>query len=239
MAEVNPKSDNKVRPFAAFRAVRRVVNDPEQTTQVFRVIQALSAPSLRRNFKRFRKTEVGTKVLSEQINLVDKLTDAEYLKSLPENTLGHAYYRFTSNEQISADGLQAASEEAGYQIDDENLDRFAKRLRSSHDLFHVLTQYGRDPLGEACLLAFSYGQTGNISFPFILLMASLRLYKGAGITVFAALWRGYRDGKRAKWLPAADWEVLLTQPLEQVRDEFVIPEPRRYQHLFAQLATAT
>ena len=238
----------KIRPFAAWKAVRNVLNDPEQTSEVFRVLRALSGPSLTKNFNRFCNTDVGNRVLAEKLDLVAKLTDAEYLESLPKHSLGNTYHRFISREQISAGGLEQASAEAsaedGYVTSDANdqsdpdFDLFVKRTRASHDLFHVLTRYGRDPLGEACLLAFTYGQTKNIAFPFILLAGSRRLYQGAGITVFNALWRGYRDGKSAFWLLAADWEDLLEQPLQKVRDTFRIPAPERYQRLAANLAHA-
>ncbi|MCY3857892.1 MAG: Coq4 family protein [Gammaproteobacteria bacterium] len=244
-----PNRRMKIRPFTALKAVRNVLNDPEQTSQVFRVLQALSGPSLSRNFNRFCSTEVGNRVLTDKLDLVAKLNDPEYLQSLPEHSLGHTYYRFINREQISAGGLEEASAEAnaedGYspvetnQQSNADFDLFVRRTRASHDLFHVLTRYGRDPLGEACLLAFTYGQTKNIAFPFILLSAARRLYQGAGITVFGALWRGYRDGKTAGWLLAADWEALLEQPLEKVRDSYRIPAPERYQRLAANLAQAS
>lgn len=239
----------KIRPFTALKAVRNVLNDPEQTSQVFRVLQALSGPSLRKNFNRFCKTEIGTRVLAKKLDLVAKLNDPDYLTSLPDHSLGHTYHRFISREQISAGGLEEASAEAtaedgsspvtSGQESNADFDLFVRRIRASHDLFHVLTRYGRDPLGEACLLAFTYGQTKNIAFPFILLSAARRLYQGAGITVFSALWRGYRDGKKAGWLLAADWESLLEQPLENVRDSYRIPAPERYQRLAANLAQAS
>ena len=40
-------------------------------------------------------------------------------------------------------------------------DYVQQRTEETHDLWHVLTGYGRDTFGEACLLAFSYAQTGN------------------------------------------------------------------------------
>ena len=247
--ENQPTQRMKIRPLTAFKAVRNVLNDPEQTSQVFRVLQALSGPSLSKNFRRFCATETGKRVLGEKLDLVEKLNDPNYLASLPEHSLGHTYYRFIRREQISAGGLEEASAEAvaedgsssvtSGQESNADFDLFVRRTRASHDLFHVLTRYGRDPLGEACLLAFTYGQTKNIAFPFILLSAARRLYQGAGVTVFGALWRGYRDGKKAGWLLAADWENLLEQPLENVRDTYGIPAPERYQRLAANLAQAS
>ena len=239
----------KIRPLTAFKAVRNVLNDPEQTSQVFRVLQALSGPSLSKNYNRFCSTDTGKRVLVEKLDLVAKLNDSDYLSSLPEHSLGHTYLRFISREQISAGGLEEASAEAIAEdgaspitIDQQSnaeFDLFVRRTRASHDLFHVLTRYGRDSLGEACLLAFTYGQTKNIAFPFILISAAWRLYQGAGITVFGALWRGYRDGKKARWLLAADWETMLEQSLESVRESYGIPAPERYQRLAANLAQAS
>ena len=226
------------RPLEAIRAVRKVINDPEQTSQVFRVIHALSGPSLKRNFGRFSASEYGKRVLAERIDLVATLKDSEYLQSLPEHTLGNTYHRFITREQISAGGLEQASAEAGYKVMHPDMDHFVRRIRSSHDLFHVLTRYGRDPLGEACLLAYTYGQTGNIAFAFILISGLIRIYRGAGSAAFGALWRGYRDGKNARWMLDANWEELLEQPVGKVREYFGIPQPERYQRLFARLEQA-
>lgn len=227
----------RVNPLAALRAVRKVINDPEQTQEVFRVLHALSGPSLRRNYRRFKQSANGAKILEEQRILTDLLNNTEYLSSLSTNSLGNTYHRFITQEQISAGGLEEANMQAGGDELKGNFGLFVSRTRASHDLFHVLTQYGRDPLGEACLLAFTYGQTGNIAFVFILAFASIRLYKGAGGAVFPALWRAYRDGKKATWLLNTDWETVLEMPLEQVRSQFSISQPKRYEILLAQLAT--
>ena len=52
--------------------------------------------------------------------------------------------------------LVEASEEQADALDaDSDLALFATRQRDMHDLWHVLTEYGRDELGEACLLGFT------------------------------------------------------------------------------------
>ena len=228
-----------LRPLAALKAVRRVIADPEQTEEVFRVLHALSGPSLRRNYRRFKASENGTRILKEKRVLTDTLNDSEFLSSLPTNSLGYAYYRFITREQISAGGLEQANMQAGGENLGGDFGLFLARTRASHDLFHVLTEYGRDPLGEACLLSFTYGQTGNISFLFILGYGSLNLYRGAGWRVFPALWRAYRDGKKGVWLLDTDWEQVLEGPLDRVRKEFSISPPIRYEHLLTLLATET
>ena len=54
--------------------------------------------------------------------------------------------------------------------------------------------------------------------------------------VVRAALRGYRDGRRASWLPGQDWESLLAQPVEEVRRRLRIPPPTPYQALLSELA---
>ena len=44
--------------------------------------------------------------------------------------------------------------------------------------------------------------------------------------------------QRARWLPAQNWEHLLTQPVEQVRADLGIAAPIDYEHLRTQFAPA-
>ena len=188
-----------------------------------------------RNFRRFRTTDVGRSVLIERKDLIQKLTDRDYLASLNPNSLGYAYLQFTESEQISADGLEQASIEAGVQSNTADFDLFIRRVRCSHDLFHVLTQYGRDGFGELCLLAFTYAQAGNPGILFILTMSSFRLIQHVGLRGIGALWCGYQDGKHAGWLIAADWESLLEEPLTLVRKQFGIGKPSIYFNILTDL----
>ncbi|MDA0339798.1 MAG: hypothetical protein O2910_08200, partial [Proteobacteria bacterium] len=50
------------------------------------------------------------------------------------------------------------------------------------------------------------------------------------IDVAAAVREGFRHGKQAPWLPALDWEHLLTRPLAEVRETIGY---QRQEHYFA------
>ncbi len=54
------------------------------------------------------------------------------------------------------------------------------RLRDMHDLWHVVTGYGRDSFGEACLLAFSYAQTRNRGIAFIAFFGTREIARELG-----------------------------------------------------------
>jgi ubiquinone biosynthesis protein COQ4 len=111
---------------------------------------------------------------------------------------------------------------------------FRERSRETHDLLHIVTGYGRDPLGEACLTAFSFAQTGLKGFAVIATVASRRISRThPGQEVVRAVFEGYRHGRRAQWLFAADWEDLLTEPVDAIRERYVILPPVYYPTVLA------
>lgn len=231
-------ADNRrMQPLVAWRALRALIANPEDTPRVFEIIRALAGPSLVRGLRRFRGTAVGQRVLAEEVDLLDTLRDREALAALPQGTLGRAYHDFIYGESLSAEGLAAASDEGhGYDFDDPHLRRFGHRMRDQHDLWHTVTAYGRNPFGEACLLAFSYAQTRNRGVGVIALTAAWRLsreFPRRGVV--KAMWRAYRDGRHASWLPAQDWEALLALPLADVRRQLAVKPPAAYQTTLARM----
>jgi len=229
---------NRMQPIVAAQALRRLIANPEETHEVFTVIRTLSGPALQNGYVKFCQTEVGRRVLHEKIDLLDTLCDRDRLAALPANTLGRHYLRSVTNENLSADGLVEASEGGDMQDLEGGIARFGQRQRDMHDLWHTLTEYGRDELGEACLLAFTYAQTRNRGLGVICLAGCLKLSKFYGSGVFRAAWNAYRDGKRAAWLPAQDWEALLNQPVEEIRLALNIRVPQDYQDLRAAIPAA-
>jgi len=212
---------NPIRLGDAWRALRELIADPDATEHVFVIIDALSGNSGERQFQRFAHTPVGRRVLDEQADILDRLSDRASLHELPDGSLGKIYANFMTEEQISADGLVAASEEVdrtGRENEDRN--RFGMRMRDSHDLWHCVTGYSRDLIGEASLLAFTFAQTRNPGIGAIVAMAYLKA--GAIPGARRSIREGYRRGRRAKWLPAADWENLLGRPLEDVRAQLEV-----------------
>ncbi len=222
--------NNRMQPLVAMRALKSLVNDPEKTDQVFVIIKAMSGKSLEKTFARFQKTEMGKRILSEQRNLLAALLDRDNLQTYESGTLGHAYLGFVEREQITADGLVEASQLKD-EIEAPTFRLFSERMRDQHDLWHVTTGYGRDTFGEACLLAFTYAQTGNRGLGIIALVGMLKLQKELGSGVRKAIWQAYRAGKHAAWLPQQDWETLLTQPLAEVRQQLQVAPPAVYQEI--------
>ncbi len=231
-----PPSD-RIRPLDALRAVRALIRDPDDTARVFDVIDALSGKTRARLFRRFCNSDSGQRLLAERPDLLALLANRERLLALPAGTLGHSYGEFMTREQISADGLVDASETSGR--DDLPPERrwFGSRLRDMHDLWHVVTGYQRDLLGEASLLAFTFAQTGN---PGIGLIVATAYWRAGGVSPGARrlMREGFRRGRRAAWFPGLAWEALLEQPLAQVREQLRVGEPPVYQQVRSEGAPA-
>lgn len=213
----------------AWRALKALIANPEDTTQVFKIMKALTGKSLFKQYQRFKSQPDGKRILMEKRDLIDTLKDRDALLKLPEGSLGRTYVEFMIREGITAEGLIEASEESYTEFQDKDLERYTMRTREMHDLWHVVTGYGRDGLGEVCVVAFSYAQTKSLGFAAIALMGAWnfnRLFPGNGI--FPAMWQAYRIGRKAAWFPGLDWEALMEMPLDNVRAMLNIPTPTKY-----------
>lgn len=220
-------SSRRFRPLDAVLALRALLRDPDDTGQVFKIISALSGGTQGRILGRLRATPVGQRVLRERPELATSLADRAHLRTLPEGSLGREYLKFCERYGITADGLVAASREGefGNLSADELL--VHSRMRDAHDLWHVVTGYQTDLAGEASVLAFTVAQTGNPGVALIVLLAYLRPH-GEHSFIRKLLLQSFLRGRRAAWLPAADWEGLLARPLEEVRRELRVGAPPSY-----------
>ncbi|MFT5040566.1 MAG: ubiquinone biosynthesis protein COQ4, partial [Hyphomicrobiaceae bacterium] len=212
---------------------------PDDTNQVFIIIRALSGDSFEKLYQRVLAYPDGDRILRERTDILSILTNRAALMDLPEGSLGNSYARFMETEQISADGLVEASNE------DQNEDYFldarasvlSKRLRDTHDLWHVVTGFGRDLIGEAGLLAFVYAQLRNRGIGFIVAVGAVKLRSGGHPEAPGFIADGYRRGKRAKLLAAADWEALLPLPLDEVRARLGVEPTKHYEPAFSEEGT--
>ena len=223
----------RIRPLDAWRALRALVRNPDETKHVFELIDALSGRSGERLYERFRSTPSGARILAEQRELLPTLANREALLALPPGSLGRCYAEFMGREQISPEGLVDASVEGGRGPDPSlppGRRLVGARMRDQHDLWHVVTGYGRDLVGEAAVLAFTYAQTRNRGIGAIVAMAWWKAGAQAP-WVRGFLRDAYRRGKRSAWLPAQDWEAMLARPLAEVRAELRVGDPPRYQEV--------
>ena len=226
------RPSSEFRPLKAWRHFQNLMADKEDTEQVFHIIAALRGRKFRQVAGKFWHSEKGQRLLSSNQRLIDILDDHDTLKQLPADTVGRAYVEFMEREGLSAAGLEseyAKFTEAGTRFED-GIDRYGDRLRDTHDLHHILTGYGRDALGEQCVLAFTYAQNRNLGVGFIAYAGGFELKRrvAPSAPIMAAVREGHKIGKAAKNLVHEDIIALLKEPLADARLRLGIPEPVAY-----------
>ncbi len=207
-------------------ATRRALQDPNDTKQAFRIADSLSLGAPRRLLRRYRKTDVGARRLGDRHPLLDTLLDRQRLQAMPENSFGRAYLRFLDSEGITAEGLVQASVDGREILSDPDEEFVARQLREMHDLWHTLSGYQGDLLGEVAVLAFSFAQ---LRHPGVGFLAALGVVLAPDAQTRHFIFDGFRRGRRATWLPAQDWESLLPLPLDEVRRRLSIEPVPPYQ----------
>jgi ubiquinone biosynthesis protein COQ4 len=221
-----PMLDTRLRPLQAVKAVRRLLANPDATEEVFVILRAMRGRSGIRLFRRFQQSVVGKRILTERRSLFAALSDSAALAAMPAGSLGHDYRNFMAAENPSADGLLAPSQSWEEEPVSAEVRLFRERMRDMHDLTHVLTGYGRDPLGELCLLAFTYAHTGNPGMALIALMGALKIKSWP---VRRAVFEAWRHGRGTRCRFAVmDWEALLPEQLDMLRRRFAIAAPEAY-----------
>lgn len=238
----------RLSPLARLRTVaqatRAAIEDPEDTAQVFRIAEALSFRNPERMLRRFTSDPGGARLLASRDDILARLSDRAWLESQPPGSLAAAYLRFIDSEQITADGLVAASYEgadATYYDPDSDLGYVRQRMRDTHDLWHAVTGYKGDLLGETSLLAFTFAQTHH---PGIGFLVGIGVLFASDADARRMIRDGFRRGRSAAWLPPQDWVALLPRPIADVRRELgieLVPEyePVRERPLWLRRATAT
>jgi ubiquinone biosynthesis protein COQ4 len=201
----------------ALRSLNRLLNDKEDTTAVFEIMRALNGDSTAKGYHRLLTTPEGGRLAYQRQEFAAKLMDDAWLDSLPAGSVGAAYRTFIREEQLSAEGLAEISRQGSREIDEQHpYAWFGRRTRDVHDLWHILSGYHRDALGEACLVAFSFAQTGGLGWALIGVGAALKS-RGSEYPVARAIWQGYKRGKAAAWLLGEDYERLMFEPLDAAR----------------------
>ena len=212
----------------ALRSLKKLLDDKNDTTQVFEIMKALNGSSTKKAYAKLLSTVEGGAIAYERPELAERLMDRAYVESFAPGTVGAAYRAFLDATGYSADGLAAISQSVHKPVDTRHpYAWFGRRVRDCHDLWHVLTGYkGDEGLGEACLVAFSYAQTRGLGWATIAVGAGLR--SGLGSAPTRAIREGYRHGKQAAWLIGEDYHALLNENLEDARRRLNIKTPAAY-----------
>jgi ubiquinone biosynthesis protein COQ4 len=230
-ASLTARRTFRIQPIRAWKALRRLLADKEDTVAVFELMRSLAGGAIPRGYARLLRSVEGGRIAYEREEFADRLSDPEWLASFGPGTVGAAYRDFIAPRGLSAEGLAEESRKvADSEIDAAHpLAWYGRRIRDVHDVWHVLTGYGTDGLGEACVVAFSYPQTKSLGFAVIAKAAGREFGKlGDGQPYRRAINEAWANGKRAAWLPAIDYPALFAEDLASARRRLGIPRPATY-----------
>ena len=221
-----------IRPLKAWKHFRALIEDKEDTEQVFHIIDALRDKRFVESARAYMTTAAGRRAIAENLYLPDLLDDHDRLKQMPKGSVADAYVTFMEREGLTAAGLVAEQQKfrATQTQYDDLVERYSNRMRDTHDLFHILTGYGRDALGEQCVLAFTYSQSPSWGTLFIAWAGGrqVKKYVPKPTPVYDAIREAQRNGKAAQKIAFQDIEALLAEPLEAARERLGIPTPKLY-----------
>jgi len=229
------------RPFKALHHFRNLVADKEDTKEVFFIIEALSGNQIRYQAEDFIKTPEALDMMGreDQLAIADMLDDHDRWADCAPNSVAQHYMRFMKREGLTANGLvdESYAWRPREERPQDQLEWYLNRLRDTHDLFHVLTTYGRDALGEAALLGFSYEQNHNLGVKFIAYAGARQIKKTTATKapLYAAIKEGRRLGKAAHKLAHMDVDAVMREDIDAVRKRLNIGEPVIYRQCLAQL----
>ena len=183
----------------------------------------LDSDVYRRLATAWRGSASGLRLLTERPTLQGHELDLEALARLPEGSLGNAFARYFRDNGISPFVTTFAVE--------SDLDYLGKRYRETHDLFHVITGYATDGVGEMELQAFMCGNLGIPSAALVLAFTTPSMAKSmaeqSGVQgvrgYFARLRAAYHRGRRSRELLSVPYEQLWDQPVASLSEQLCAP----------------
>jgi len=162
----------------------------------------------------------GRRILRDRPRLSSKTLNMEYLRSLPENTVGRTYADWLDREGVSAD----TRSEVQY-IDDEECAYVMQRYRECHDFYHALTGLPIVVEGEVALKAFEFANT-LLPMTGLSIFAVTRLKKSER----ERFWKIYlpwalKNGTNSKEVINVYWEEQLERDVQELRAELGVEKP--------------
>lgn len=206
-----------IKTFRALRAIKRLVKNPAELGEVFRLVDAIESPELEKTFVQdFANDPAMQRALVERPRI--GRVDVAELRALPEGTLGREFADFLTSNALDPEDIEVNEVHSAF-------DYIRAHLRETHDVWHVATGMGTDVAGELGLQAFYYAQ-------FRAPLAVMLLTVGLLNTFFyemddrdrrmRQIVRGYLMGKRARSLVGYRWAERWATPLGEVRRELGI-----------------
>lgn len=211
---------NQVHYLRTLKGVVGMLRDPHHTESVFDIEDGL------KNIKAYELALEHLKAQPEVAAIMREryltgLVDVEELARLPEGTLGLAFARHILDHGFDPDYFRKLEVKT-------DLDYVMLRMRQTHDIWHVVTGIGTDPIGELAVKAFELAQTHRPLAAVICAGGVMRYMLKTPdelSMVIEAIDKGYRLGQEARPFLAQRWEAGWDRPLQEWRDKLDVKVP--------------
>lgn len=162
--------------------------------------------------KKWRTTEEGRAFLDERPTLQGADLDLLALENMPAGTLGYEFIQYFRKNNISPFVT-------AFPINND-VDFLSKRYRETHDIFHLLTGYGTDVIGEMELQAFVMGNLKMRQTWMILAFGCFEVLKMNGIKGYtnylSRLRAAYERGARSREMLSVRYENMWSKPVTEI-----------------------
>jgi len=199
--------------------VIRVLADSERTEDIVTAEEIASQRQLQHLIGEgiFLEGE-GERLWEKQADMAD--VDVEALSNMPASTLGGAFARFLSDNGLSTKLYDVGTPHT----DDRACAYLLRRIRQSHDVWHVLMGFSTAGHDEILLHGFSLAQTGFPSSVALLALGSLKhmLLEARFACLSHGMREAYRRGRQADSMLTVHWEEHWAEPLDRVRARYHI-----------------
>ena len=85
-----PGTDGKRDWRTALDAIGKLMNNGDDTQQVFRIMRALNVGNAPQNYARLIATERGGRIAQDHVELAERFTDPAFVASFAPGTVGEA-----------------------------------------------------------------------------------------------------------------------------------------------------
>lgn len=209
-----PKLLNAYRNVRALFSLAMLVRDPNRLNEVFEMADALATPETMTPVID-RLIKISPPEVARAIEERHRLAriDLRSLQALPEGTLGREFAEHMLHNNLDPTALPDLPSP-------DRISFFRAHLYETHDIWHVVTGYGTDLVGELALQGFYLAQ---IPGPLPALLIAVGFLRSALVdtdltTPFMdALMSGYRMGKESTPLFGVHWDEWWTTPIDEVR----------------------
>ena len=201
-----------IKYFRTLKGVVGMLRDPEHTESVFDIEDGLrNIEATKLALRHVKQDPAAAAIIAERY--LAPQADVDQLLRCPEESLGRAFAQHLTDHGFDPDYFRKIDV-----VDD--VDYLLMRIRQTHDIWHIITGLGVDPIGELSLKAVELAQLRRPMAAVITSGGVLRylIHDPDQLgEMLSGVAHGYRMGAAAKPLVAQKWELGWDRPLADWR----------------------